>query len=543
MLVGSLMYASIFGNVSAIIQRLYSGTARYHTQMLRVKEFIRFHQVPNPLRQRLEEYFQHAWTYTNGIDMNLVLKGFPDCLQAEICLHLNRDLLNECPAFREASAGCLRALSTKFRTTHAPPGDILVHRGDVLTSLLFISRGSIEVLREDVVMAILGKGDIFGENPCIHPTVGKSSCNIRALTYCDLHKINREDLLDVLELYPEFAESFSTNLELTFNLRDADLAGVNPSVLRPRWRLSRSSSQDNVDEDVRCSSYQIPRARKRKPIEVTEDGEEIIGDDTNHIEKVESIVDIDMRDFRTPVNIAQQQSAHAAKYSMEPKLTTIMNADQVNARIDQLSKQLEQLEKRVINDIGLILSLLQNNQRTPEQGDREEINSALPGAYHRKWSTSSGSELQNSPCLPTVMETEVEMLHSQNQMAQVSSDSDRTPGSTTETIRSVSQPAPNQSAPAQKESSPGMVENGCDASESFSMVEPSSTARWMRPGNSSNRSSSTSPASDRSSWYVESGIRAPIAPHESYDDYSRDVPPSPPMSISSRANLRKSSDV
>ena len=69
------MYASIFGNVSAIIQRLYSGTARYHTQMLRVKEFIRFHQIPNPLRQRLEEYFQHAWSYTNGIDMNAVSMG------------------------------------------------------------------------------------------------------------------------------------------------------------------------------------------------------------------------------------------------------------------------------------------------------------------------------------------------------------------------------------------------------------------------------------------------------------------------------------
>lgn len=71
----ALMYASIFGNVSAIIQRLYSGTARYHTQMLRVREFIRFHQIPNPLRQRLEEYFQHAWSYTNGIDMNAVSTG------------------------------------------------------------------------------------------------------------------------------------------------------------------------------------------------------------------------------------------------------------------------------------------------------------------------------------------------------------------------------------------------------------------------------------------------------------------------------------
>ncbi len=70
------MYASIFGNVSAIIQRLYSGTARYHTQMQKVKEFIRFHQIPNPLRQRLEEYFQHAWSYTNGIDMNMVSRIF-----------------------------------------------------------------------------------------------------------------------------------------------------------------------------------------------------------------------------------------------------------------------------------------------------------------------------------------------------------------------------------------------------------------------------------------------------------------------------------
>ncbi|KAG5892770.1 hypothetical protein JTB14_007985 [Gonioctena quinquepunctata] len=228
MLAGSLMYASIFGNVSAIIQRLYSGTARYHTQMLRVREFIRFHQIPNPLRQRLEEYFQHAWTYTNGIDMNSVLKGFPECLQADICLHLNRNLLQNCSVFDGASPGCLRALSLKFKTTHAPPGDTLVHRGDVLTSLYFISRGSIEILRDDIVMAILGKFDIFGENPCLHPTLGKSACNVRALTYCDLHKIHRDDLLDVLELYPEFYSHFLNNLEITFNLRDDDQAGVVP---------------------------------------------------------------------------------------------------------------------------------------------------------------------------------------------------------------------------------------------------------------------------------------------------------------------------
>ncbi|CAB1342157.1 unnamed protein product [Coregonus sp. 'balchen'] len=213
MLIGSLMYASIFGNVSAIIQRLYSGTARYHTQMLRVKEFIRFHQIPEGLRQRLEEYFQHAWSYTNGIDMN---------------------------------AGCLRALAMRFKTTHAPPGDTLVHMGDVLSALYFISRGSIEILRDDVVVAILGKNDIFGEPIYLFGRPGKSSADVRALTYCDLHRILRDDLLEVLDMYPDFSDCFWTNLEITFNLRDVD-------------RINQATPS----EDSECG-YRRPRPRRRR---------------------------------------------------------------------------------------------------------------------------------------------------------------------------------------------------------------------------------------------------------------------------------------
>lgn len=66
----------------------------------------------------------------------------------------------------------------------------------------------------------LGKDDIFGENPCIHTTLGKSNSNVRALTYCDLHKITRDDMLDVLDLFPEFYDNFVNSLEITFNMRD-----------------------------------------------------------------------------------------------------------------------------------------------------------------------------------------------------------------------------------------------------------------------------------------------------------------------------------
>ena len=86
---------------------------------------------------------------------------------------------------------------------------------------------------------VSAKDDIFGENPCSYSTVGKSSCNVRALTYCDLHKINREDLLDVLDMYPEFWESFSTNLEITFNLRDVSTYMIYKSFYSHIFILNR----------------------------------------------------------------------------------------------------------------------------------------------------------------------------------------------------------------------------------------------------------------------------------------------------------------
>jgi len=225
MLIGSLFYAAIFGNVAAIIARLYSTTSRYHAQMQKVREFIRFYQIPSPLRQRVEDYAHHVWSYTNGIDMEQVLKHFPECLQADICLHLNSSLLHSYPAFTAAPHGCLRALALRIKTTHLPPGDYIIYQGDEVNHLYFVIRGTVEVLSGDVIMAILGKGDSFGENFAIDPSkpVVNSNASIRALTYCELRMISREDVLHILKQYPLFRENFIKDLEITFNLRGDDL--------------------------------------------------------------------------------------------------------------------------------------------------------------------------------------------------------------------------------------------------------------------------------------------------------------------------------
>ncbi|KAJ8385456.1 hypothetical protein AAFF_G00189080 [Aldrovandia affinis] len=372
MLIGSLMYASIFGNVSAIIQRLYSGTARYHLQMLRVKEFIRFHQIPNPLRQRLEEYFQHAWTYTNGIDMNM-------------------SLLEDCKAFQGATKGCLRALAMRFKNTHAPPGDTLVHGGDVLTVLYFLSRGSIEILKDDIVVAILGKNDIFGEMIHLYAKPGKSNADVRALSYCDLHTIQREELLEVLDMYPEFADHFLTNLELTFNLRDNDVKNNYSQVsdsdgedvkCRRRTSFKQKSSAGGKNKEVERNAEKEKQpflCLKRAPEEKKDPAEEerpLCSGILGYPSVRDHALRLDLRDslgrslsykadlyseewaFENPKEdldeSAQSQDARAVEET-EIEITY----GEVEHRLDLLQEHLNRLESQMTSDIQTILQLLQ----------------------------------------------------------------------------------------------------------------------------------------------------------------------------------------
>uniref|UniRef100_A0A8C4X7A4 Potassium voltage-gated channel subfamily H member 8-like n=1 Tax=Erpetoichthys calabaricus TaxID=27687 RepID=A0A8C4X7A4_ERPCA len=76
MLIGALMHAVVFGNVTAIIQRMYSRRSLYHTRTKDLKDFIRVHRIPKQLKQRMLECFQTTWSVNNGIDVNEQLSNF-----------------------------------------------------------------------------------------------------------------------------------------------------------------------------------------------------------------------------------------------------------------------------------------------------------------------------------------------------------------------------------------------------------------------------------------------------------------------------------
>ncbi|TFK05536.1 metabotropic glutamate receptor 5 [Platysternon megacephalum] len=374
-----------------------------------------------------------------------VLKGFPECLQADICLHLNRSLLQSCRPFQGASKGCLRALAMKFKTTHAPPGDTLVHAGDVLTALYFISRGSIEILRRDMVVAILGKNDIFGEPLNLYARPGKSNADVRALTYCDLHKIQREELLEVLDMYPEFSDRFWASLEITFNLRDTNMIPGSPGSTeldggfnrlrrrklsfrrrtdkdpenagelrssqkplrtgrnhqapgvpgdQPEWEPSSSPSSDEGEHPTpSASAGQLSPLRANGELLIQGDGQPKGSDTCSPLSGAFSGVS-NIFSFWGESRGRQYQElphctvpAHASLSMALPPPGRRPHAE-VETRLDQLQQQLNRLETRMAADVGAIMQLLQRQV------------GLVPPAYSTVSSPLPGPERPPPPVLP-----------------------------------------------------------------------------------------------------------------------------------------------
>ncbi|KAM3821074.1 voltage-gated delayed rectifier potassium channel KCNH4 [Vipera latastei] len=252
MLIGALMHAVVFGNVTAIIQRMYSRRSLYHTRMKDLKDFIRVHGLPQQLKQRMLEYFQTTWSVNNGIDANELLHDFPDELRADIAMHLNKDIL-QLPLFESASRGCLRALSLHIKTSFCAPGEYLLRQGDALQANYFVCSGSFEVLKDNIVLAILGKGDLIGADLPSKDQVIKTNADVKALTYCDLQYISLRGLFEVLELYPEYSAKFMADIQqdLTFNLREgSEIEGLLRFTRSPRLSQPHLQSCATAPEKI-----------------------------------------------------------------------------------------------------------------------------------------------------------------------------------------------------------------------------------------------------------------------------------------------------
>ena len=68
----ALFHAIIFGNITAIIANLYAHSSKYRSRYSDLHEYIRMHEIKDPLKQRLLDHFHAVWLHKRGIETDEV---------------------------------------------------------------------------------------------------------------------------------------------------------------------------------------------------------------------------------------------------------------------------------------------------------------------------------------------------------------------------------------------------------------------------------------------------------------------------------------
>lgn len=208
-LIGVLIFATIVGNVGAMISNMNAARVEFQSRIDSIKQYMHFRKVTKDLETRVVKWFDYLWTEEKTCDERQVLKNLPDKLKAEIAINVHLETLSKVRIFQDCEAGLLIELVLKLQPQVFSPGDYICKKGDIGKEMYIIKEGKLAVVADDGVtqFVVLSDGAYFGEISILGIKGSKAgnrrTANIRSVGYSDLFALSKDDLMEALIEYPE----------------------------------------------------------------------------------------------------------------------------------------------------------------------------------------------------------------------------------------------------------------------------------------------------------------------------------------------------
>ncbi|XP_048055167.1 cyclic nucleotide-gated cation channel alpha-3 isoform X3 [Megalobrama amblycephala] len=208
-LIGVLIFATIVGNVGAMISNMNASRAEFQAKIDSIKQYMQFRKVSKDLEARVIKWFDYLWTEKKTCDEKEVLKNLPDKLKAEIAINVHLDTLKKVRIFQDCEAGLLIELVLKLQPQVFSPGDYICKKGDIGREMYIIKEGKLAVVADDGItqFVVLSDGAYFGEISILGIKGSKAgnrrTANIRSVGYSDLFALSKDDLMEALTEYPD----------------------------------------------------------------------------------------------------------------------------------------------------------------------------------------------------------------------------------------------------------------------------------------------------------------------------------------------------
>lgn len=223
---GSLLMVSIFGPLGCVVvalfisaimreqQRAFALESKHEENKAFMERALQILQIPPELQQRvlsmhLFQKFEHDVEAFNSL---FEKKNLSKALENTLLVYLYRETVVCSPHFRNKDPNYIIAVVNVLEDQVFLPGDYVARKGEVATSMYFVSRGWLTILVPDhedennvekakPIPQRLGVGDQFGEIALVKDTV--RTAWVRADTYVIVSALPSSSIRHVWDFYPE----------------------------------------------------------------------------------------------------------------------------------------------------------------------------------------------------------------------------------------------------------------------------------------------------------------------------------------------------
>ena len=230
MVIGALIYAVIFGNISLYIANLNRDETNYQETTSTLIAHMKDISLPTKLQRKVLSYHDYVWQKNRG-DNNNKLDSIPQRVQVEVSKAIHGRMIKSNAAFANAPESFINAAALSLRFTVCLPNEYVFQQGEIAESIFFIGRGQVGVFRDEYgSLTVLGASSFFGEIPLLlekqKDNVGKDNFtprhslqsnlsrlsnllstfriqSVRGYAYCDLWKMDYESFDELMKSHPQ----------------------------------------------------------------------------------------------------------------------------------------------------------------------------------------------------------------------------------------------------------------------------------------------------------------------------------------------------
>lgn len=202
-LVGVGVFGFVLSNVASLLSRLDAARESHMNNLDQIESFMGSYKIPPELRSKVRSYYHYMWKEHKGRMDRSSLTNLPFKLQSELNFSINASIIEKVTFLKTASRELLEDIMLALDHRVYVPGEKIFKAGDEGSCLYLIHSGVVEILSADGEhIANLNEGGVFGERALISD--GPRSATARAVSYCDLYLLPKDDFNRIISSYPDF---------------------------------------------------------------------------------------------------------------------------------------------------------------------------------------------------------------------------------------------------------------------------------------------------------------------------------------------------